>query len=320
MQEKILESTRWVVERSKWVRINDDSIPLAILRYGRSFSPVLQEELGCIGEGDKGVEWLFVVEILNHCFWCNPGEQRWEIEYKGKWLSGYWALTGSLKKAFKQGIPLHKADFLASMDLETLSEIFGGKGQIPLIRERCHNLREAGRILLDKWQGSILNLLEEASNSALKLVRLLVENFSSFKDEAVYENRRVYFYKRAQIFPADLYECFKGKSWGMWKDLDKLTVFADYKLPQVLRQLGILVYHPKLASQVDNYKLLPMGSPEEIEIRANTIHASERIKKNQEKSAGIYHLSFHIDKWLWYLGQDDSFRKHPHHRTRTIYY
>jgi hypothetical protein len=99
----------------------------------------------------------------------------------------------------------------------------------------------------------------------------------------------------------------------------ELTAFADYKLPQVLRHLGILNYSPELAQMVDNQVLLSPGSAEEIEIRANTIWAVEVIRQELER-CGRKTRAFEIDWLLWNMGQEDTYRAKPYHRTVTIFY
>ncbi len=323
MREAILNSTRWVVEKSRHVKLNENSVLHLVERYldWLDVKHPEQDELVPPLRGKELAEWVFVVEILNHCFWPDPGEPRWEVEYKGKRYSGYWALEASLIKAeVELGYSVHRASFLATIRTKDLERIFSGSGMIPLFEERWKNLREAGQILTEYWGGSVVNILEEARGSALRLVHLLKENFPSFRDEAIYLGRKVYFYKRAQIFPYDLNRRFWGKKWGKWYDLDKLTAFADYKLPQVMRHLGIIEYTPQLAAKIDNMEYLRPGSEEEIEIRAATIQACELIKKKLKTEKGIELSSPSIDYWLWSLGQEESFRTRPYHRTRTIFY
>jgi len=176
-----------------------------------------------------------------------------------------------------------------------------------------------GAFLISRYNGEANRLVEAAENSTLKLVELLVENLHSFRDEAEYYDTKIYFYKRAQIFAADLYGAFAGKDWGFFKDIDNLTAFADYKLPQVLRHVGVFQYSPSLEHKVDNNILLDPGSPEEIEIRANTIWAVELIRL-QLKRMGRNLRAFEIDWILWNLGQQRKFKEKPYHRTVTIYY
>ena len=60
----------------------------------------------------------------------------------------------------------------------------------------------------------------------------------------------MFLYKRAQIFVADVWGAFGGAGLGAFSDVGRLTTFADYRVPVVLRQLGILVYSADLAAQV----------------------------------------------------------------------
>ena len=87
----------------------------------------------------------------------------------------------------------------------------------------------------------------------------------------MYEGERVLFYKRAQICVADLAGSFGGEGWGRFHDLDPLTAFADYKVPQVLRRLGILRYDARRWPDRSNaLEPIPAGSEPEVEIRAAT--------------------------------------------------
>jgi hypothetical protein len=64
---------------------------------------------------------------------------------------------------------------------------------------------------------------------------------------------------------------------------------------------------------------LAPGSPDEVEIRANTIWAVELIRE-ELKQGGKAFRAFEIDWLLWTLGQSDEFRAKPYHRTVTILY
>ena len=54
------------------------------------------------------------------------------------------------------------------------------------------------------------------------------------------------FYKRAQILVADLWGCFQGQGDAAFVDIDSITMFADYRVPQVLTYLGALKYSDSL--------------------------------------------------------------------------
>jgi hypothetical protein len=184
---------------------------------------------------------------------------------------------------------------------------------------RLESVREVGELLLREYQGRAHKLVEAAGNSALDLARMVAEKLASYRDEAVYKGRKIFFYKRAQILAADLHGAFSGKGWGRVHDLDELTAFADYKLPQVLRHLGIFIYSSELAQKVGNQILIESGSSEEVEIRANTIWAVELMRQELER-LGKPLRAYEIDWLLWNLGQQDRFREKPYHRTVTIFY
>jgi hypothetical protein len=265
------------------------------------------------------VRWIFVLDVLNHCFWADPGDKTWTVRFDGREWSGYWGLGASLKRAMGEKVPITRASFLAEMTEAGLRSVFRGEGEIPLLRERLANLREAGRILERDWGGDAVSLVRAAGGRGMHLAEQVVASFPSFRDEALYDGRTVRFWKRAQLLVSDLHHAFGGAGFGAFEDIHELTAFADYKLPQVLRALGILSYDRPLEEAVDGLHHLDAGSPEEVEIRAMTIWAVEEIRKASYR-AGHPVTSAAVDHWLWHLGQLEPFRQKPYHRCRTIYY
>ena len=193
--------------------------------------------------------------------------------------------------------------------------------RIPLFSNRLANVQELGRGLVDVGGGeqAAARLIEHAGDSAARLVEDVVRRFPSFNDVASYRGHQVRFYKRAQILVSDLTGAFQGEGLGAFTDFDQLTAFADYKVPQVLRQFGILRYHPALAERIARRELIPAGSDEEIEIRAATIWSVERLRQALS-AAGSSFTASDIDWLLWQAGQDVPPGTEPYHRTVTIYY
>jgi hypothetical protein len=317
----VLASSKEAAARSRWVSIHPGQIRAAIKKWGHLLqtSPHWDHPCHYFDNTGETVRWIFTLDVLNHCFWPDPGEPVWTVRFDGRDWSGYQGLAACLRRALQWKIPVTDAVYLSRITEHDLSRIFSGEGSIPLFHERLHNLREAGRIILDELGGDILSLFDRASGSAVRLVMGLVSLFPSFRDEAVYQGGKVYFWKRAQIFASDVFTAFEGRQWGNFHDIGSLTAFADYKLPQVLRELGIISYHPDLAARIDVLERLEPGSEEEIEIRATTIVAVEAMRELFSLS-GCDTTSARVDGWLWTLGQDDAFRRHPYHRCRTIFY
>lgn len=264
----------------------------------------------------RSVTYVLLIDAVNFCFW---GEPRWKVRFRGQWLDGYWALAAALTRAVAATPALLDADFLAELEPRYFARVFRGEGEIPLFEERWRNARELGRALRDRWSGRGTAMVEEARGSAPALARLVAESLPSFDDVALHEGREVRFLKRAQILVADLWGAFGGGRWGALSDLDQLTAFADYKLPQVLRAWGILRYAPALAARVGRKVLLAPGSPEELEIRAATVWAVEWLREALHRE-GLVVTSTEVDWLLWDAGQRAQPRMKPYHRTRTIYY
>lgn len=102
--------------------------------------------------------------------------------------------------------------------------------------------------------------------------------FAGFRDHTVYKGRQVFLYKRAQIFAADLHGAFKGQGYGKFIDISSITIFADYIVPAVLRKLGVLKYSSSLASIIDTKNEVVSGSEEEVELRACSVYAVEKMR------------------------------------------
>ena len=109
---------------------------------------------------------------------------------------------------------------------------------------------------------------------------------TGFRDHSLYKGHQVFLYKRAQIFVADLWGAFKGENYGEFYDIKSITIFADYIVPAVLRELGILNYESSLCCSIDSNSEIVPGSEEEVEIRACSVHAVEKMRELINKKFG----------------------------------
>ncbi len=228
-------------------------------------------------------------------------------------------MTTALWRAIDAKKPIFDARYLTEIEKKEFAEILRGNTTIPLLEERWKIMKEVGRILLEKFNGEVQNIIKAADNDALKLLDIIITKFPSFNDSWMYKGKTVFFYKRAQLLIGDIYNIFNGEKFGRLKNTDQLTACADYKLPMALRKLGILSYSPELATAIDSEQLIPKGSEQEIEIRASTIWAVELIK--QELKNRIPDITAtHINDHLWLTTQQKTANEKPYHRTRTISY
>ncbi|MCM8749474.1 queuosine salvage family protein [Thermomicrobiaceae bacterium CFH 74404] len=314
----VLETTRFVLQQAQSVHLSPEGLDrvAAALLAQPAGSPSWEHPLHWRGEREQTANYVLVLDALNFCFWPEP---RWRVDYRGQVYDGYWALAAALRRAIEQGEPLWDAAYLARITAEGLARLLAGDGNVPLLAERAANLRQVGEGLLAHFGGWFSQAIEQAGRSAVALVKLVVQHFPSFDDVARYRDQEVRFYKRAQLLATDLAGAFRGRDLGEFRDLDQLTAFADYKLPQVLRYYGALTYSPALATRIDRREELPAGSQEEIEIRAATVWAVEELR-HRLAAAGRPMPPWQIDWALWNLGQALPPDAPPYHRTLTIFY
>lgn len=314
----VLAASEWVAGQARRVRIDHDrliSLAGEVAVKGVA-APAWNRELHWAGEPEQSAMYVFVLDSLNFCFW---GEPRWKVAYKGQELDGYWALAASLRRAIEEDRPLLDARYLATLGRTDLEHILRGSAEIPLLAERLAHLRELGSVLLARYGGQAAALIERAHGDAIALVQHVAGNLPSFEDVATYGGRRVPIYKRAQILVGDLAGNLDGKGLGAFSNLHELTAFADYKLPQLLRRLGVLVYSDDLAQRVNTRQFIAAGSVEEVEIRCSTVWAVELLRRAMA-AAGRHYAAYEIDWWLWETSQHLPPDATPYHRTRTIYY
>lgn len=174
------------------------------------------------------------------------------------------------------------------------------------------------------WKSSVVTLIEDAKNSAAGLVNLLAERFPCFRDEATFERKKVRLLKRAQIFVADLWAAFEGEGYGEFNDIDKITMFADYRVPQILHTLGCISYSPPLEKRIRNYGIIEPGHSWELQIRGCSIWAIELLRREILKLQPDAKVNaILLDFFLYDFAKEKEKNGEeaiPHHRTRSIWY
>ncbi|KAL4977642.1 hypothetical protein BDW66DRAFT_149948 [Aspergillus desertorum] len=295
-ETKVLQNSRYVFDNAIDVALNPSKTKEAAETIWRqmqkkeySTSSWSEHELHPKAKNESTVDFIFTMDLLNFSFWsAEPEEKRFAIEYRGKKWTGYWSLVAALQRALDEDIEITNPRFWVNEEEcteELIKHVFRSATaeDMPLLKERLECLREAGRVLCNDFDGSFINCIYSANHSAAALVNLLAESFSCFRDEAVFQGRRVRLYKRAQILVADLWACFDGADFGEFRDIDKITMFADYRIPQMLHYLGCLTYSPSLEYRIRKQEEIPSGSNWEIELRATSIWCVELIRREIEK-------------------------------------
>ncbi|KAK0704864.1 hypothetical protein B0H67DRAFT_674305 [Lasiosphaeris hirsuta] len=289
-------------------------------------------ELHPLAKSESTVAFIFTMDLLNFSFWsAKPEAGRFAIMYCGKRWTGYWSLVAALQRALDEGIPITDSHFWQNEEectLEVLKQVFRSctDEEIPLLEERLACLREAGTVLYEKYECSPVKLIAAADGSAARLVNILARDFRCFRDEHRFEGRRkpIRFLKRAQIFVADIWACFEGESYGAFRDIDKITMFADYRVPQILNTMGCLAYSPPLDTAIRLKKDFSTGGKWEMQLRACSIWCVELIRREIKRNHPDAEINAILIDFFLYdtmkeieeAGDESA----PHHRTRSIWY
>lgn len=234
--------------------------------------------------------------------------------------SGYLTIAAALREHFERHGPWSAAELegLAAADVSRLLDQPMQPPVDELMALYARALAELGCFIRERHAGRYEGPVEEADGCAERLVRSLA-GMPLYRDVERYQELEVPFYKRAQITASDLALAFAGQGLGHFRDLERLTLFADNLVPHVLRMDGVLRYAPALAERIAGEEPIPLGSPEEVEIRAVALHAVERLVEGC-RARGLPLCAHELDHRLWDRGQSPEIKAVPRHRTRCTFY
>jgi Potential Queuosine, Q, salvage protein family len=288
------------------IRAYAPTLPLAQAR-----APELDASTHYLADPDGTLAFLVTLDAINF------GSGYFPRLRKRIGMSGYFTVAASLKDEYERNGPL-SASALAAISIDDCTRMFGQPSAEPDVQELmalfAQALNDLGRYL-EGFDGSFARLVEAAQGSAERLAGVLV-GMPFYRDVALYHERQVPFYKRAQLTAADLSIAGVAR----FTDLDRLTIFADNLVPHVLRMDGILHYDPDLLERINREELIVPGSAEEVEIRACAVHAVELIAHCLRRDHGEPVTAMQLDYVLWNRGQASRYKAVPRHRARTVYY
>ena len=184
-----------------------------------AFSQWKENELNPQVFNDFAIDWIFLCDLLNFSFW--KDEKDFDVDFDGKVYKNYWSLPATLNK---HASILVNPKFYSQISADQFDQMFNPN--IPLKNERIKLMNEAGRVLINKYDGSFANFLNNFANrSAWDFINCLINDFPSFRDYN--EQSQTWFLKRAQILVADLWAASEGKFFN--DSISELTIFADYR-------------------------------------------------------------------------------------------
>jgi hypothetical protein len=244
----------------------------------------------------------------------NFGSGYWPHLRRRPGLSGYRTVEACWIERFERQGACSARELAALQGADLLRVLEQDPASAPIVELAelfAASLRELGGWLEREHSGRFLSPLERAGGSAGALVDELA-SLDTYRDVATYDGETVPFLKRAQITAHDLALALPEHTG--FRDLDRLTLFADNLVPHVLRLDGVLVFAPDLVARIEREEPLAHGSPEEVEIRACAVHAVELLSA----ATGLPPRA--LDGWLWTRGAGPLYKARPRHRSPNRFY
>lgn len=324
-ESPVLASLRPVVEQAREVRTDFDKIveQASWLAYEELPFPEFLLPFGLEADRNQSVDFVLVSTSINFAFTDFSTHEIFQVDFAGKRWWDAEAMLACLKRALDAGVPFLDGHYLRSITRAELERIFQGATRMPLLEERAEILRGVGEVLCKRYGGRFHRFVESAPPRLYAegrgLLERLIAEFPRFNDVSRYNGQEVKFYKLAQLGLWMLHSAL-ARGGGVWlEDIEKMTAFADYIVPMALRVMNILTYSPALEEAIQQRRLVPRDSPQEIEIRAHTLYATalfaEEINKRRPADRRIIIPQLDARLWTHYHA---TFL--PHHLTRTIMY
>lgn len=314
MLDKVLETSKFVVDNAKHVKINYDKANELIdelLKFD-NVHYLTKVPYGVYDMSTRDIiNFLLIYDSIDFSFWGNP---KWTINVNGKDLDGGIALLHCIFNMFDGRDSLEVYKQLENMTLEDFKEILKGNIDIPLLEERYKIVSSIAEIVNKKMNGSFYDYIKDM-NTDQEIFKTILNNFSGFEDTRTYKGQTVYFYKLAQLLTSDILHVIENKE-QKEVDYSNLLGCADYKIPQVMQGFGILEYDTKLSSILETKTEIEENSEYEVEIRASMIVVINYIWEQIDKIID----RIDINDFIWSKGQDKTKKYKPYHLTRTKSY
>lgn len=304
--DQVRSACGWVADRARVVRIEKQAIEAYAHGLPLMSRPLELDPETHFAEGDR--ESCIAFGICLGAI--NFGSGWWPTIRKRPGRSGYYTVAAGLTERFRNGGGW-AAEELARVSTTEIADVVGQDPKHPLMSQFATSLRDVGMHVIDEYGGCFTELVDVADGSAVSLVDTLA-GWEAFADVSMYDDRRIPFFKRAQITAADLNRAGIATLDGE----DLLTAFADNLVPHVLRLDSVLHLDAALAEAIDAGELLPHGSPAEVELRACAVQAVELLSQATERTLS----PAEIDGILWNRGSQARYKAVPRPRSRNTGY
>jgi len=277
----------------KFKLVKIDEIKIKSINFNKSiiFNEIekFKKKLPKIKEIDN---FIFILRVLDFRLWEYPYNWFYQNE------KDFFGLLERVKNLFNYD--LNKVNF------KDFKKIISPRESRGLALLRYKLFKESINWLNKNYQRNFNNYFEENKKPydfCLNLMKL-----KKFQDYW----RNFYYLKPNQLLYYE-YLLAKNLEKKFENELEELTIFADYKIPQILINLGIINLEKKALNKIENNYIIKKGSKLENELRISSIIVGELISKKFRIP------SYLVDNILWSLSHKIKL-KIPHPKIKTIFY
>jgi hypothetical protein len=268
---------RRIVEETSLVRIQEGPL-LSLVGPLKTFIPARSATPNPL------YEWMFqlVVNSMNYCYWIR-NDNGLVGKPPGGASSQLYRLT---KEHFEEMLHGNFEPYIAALR----------QSGLPHMNQRLEDLAEVQRVWSTAWNYGV-NLAYYTPDEVLTWIDRHCPGFT-----------RDPFLKRPALLVQELH--FQANLFTP-AQLADVPLPADYHIPRILREMGVLSYDGALADRVDRQEELPSHGAEESALRAAAIECGRRLAAQSQTWPGW------VDAYLWSVRKLYNGR---HHLTLTADY
>jgi hypothetical protein len=235
-------------------------------------------------ESEVGLYLLY--GSVHYCFVHPKTKREYVFFYKGK---KYFRSHGFITALKQSQIKWDDFFSISKLDIETWYSILQTANEKDLfqLRKRYFRIIMMAKFLL-KNDISNASIFIQEFNSAEKILELL---YSS----ALFDD---YFLKRAQVTTNLISMIYEKNSLQPFEDLKILTAMPDYRIPQLLYNIGVIDISDEIKNKLINRELIMKNSNTEMVLRSSVVVVAEILSKHLKLPEAT------IDSLLWSISQD----------------
>ncbi len=234
---------------------------------------------------ELGLQVFF--NIVNFCF-KDPltGKEYRYISQNGNIIKRSTGLFSALAESDIDWNNLDEVSNISQENWKKLAQLNKGNN-LYLSEERGERLRNFARYLISKGYRTIQMFLESTAYDTVLILQNLIDS-GYFKDE---------FLKRAQVTVRRIDNILKRRGEGKIESVETLTCMADYRIPQVFYNLGVVKLNSDLSRKLEAEKQIGSNSREELALRAAVVTIGKRLAET------LNIFEFEVDGLLWNMSQ-----------------